>query len=313
MTMKLSQVVLLIGMSVFFAVPVFAQDYSVIVLPDSLTNSNKTESVKTNYDKILADKIISEINVKSKSAAPKLNDIKPLVNTIDSKNLKTFADSYNAKKILVIKSSVETMKSSQQEVQKTPSVPMIVGMGMSKKMVTKAVLYDVNSNQIVWEDVFFKNLSFDLNPNDEKISEDVVQKYYEELSKKIIENIPLDKDIHKVSLFKKTNTKRRVTPVFANKNTEQKVSSKKNIAKPTKVSEDKQKIKKEQKEKLLEKKIDKTLSKLKLETRETDSIPGKTQLLIEEKNSDRIRFVNTSPRYKSRTYKLSFDETINEF
>lgn len=320
--MKLSQISLFLGMSVLLGLPVFGQDYSVIILPNSSINpSQKTVIGDYNCDEALTTGVISNLKKLSKNA-PELavlkKDTQSLI--ITKENLKSVSDIYEVKKILIIGSEIDSKTSLQQRsLWQKLDVPIITQPDISKKIVTSVSLINAETNEVIWSNLYYKNIVPTSKQSDQSDLKTDIEKYYELLAIKISEDISKTNEINAASSASNKIAK-EVVSKQSNKDGVIKVPLKK--VKPEKV-----KVKNPKPEKTAKIKENKTpqepkklnIFKLKKETKKEDVTPKKVEeisayntFLNPEDVPAATRYLQLRPRINSRRYTPDYNVMINE-
>lgn len=173
---------LVVGIFVFFAPQVFAEDYKVLVIPDNIVTENAALDSYI-YDasaEFFADEVISILNTTDYINAPTVSETRDFFkkdssSMLTAKNMTSrFRTSYNLDYVALKKLAVKTdtryvllmtsyIDAENYILRRTPwdflNIPGASVIDPAYKVTTYAVLVDTNNNQKLWSDTYHKTIS----------------------------------------------------------------------------------------------------------------------------------------------------------
>lgn len=220
--------VLIILLSLFLSgSALFAAEYNILVIPAGLVGiPNKTTLANSDIEEILTRNIINKLEFDNIACAPNMSTLKisiknnpnfisKAINPIN--NAKIISKSYGISKIILVKSNIEVISAAKQkELWKKMELPVVTPLESNIRLVTTVTLLNTQNDNIIWSNVFYKNINCignginNYNSNETKLS--AITKYYDDLSIRIIEEIRECKDTSAIMVNTKSNQKQEVKP-----------------------------------------------------------------------------------------------------
>ena len=324
-----------------------ASGYNVLVIPTGIIGTSHNHMFgKTDIEELLTRSLIWHMEDMDIANAPSITTLKISIknnpnydaNAIDPfNNLKAIAKSYGVTKVMLVSTKLEIQSNSdQKKFWNKLDLPVITPVDSNLRIVTKIQLINPQTNEILWNDMYYKNtdtLGIGVNGysnSDSKLN--AIMAYYDNLSVKILTDIknsketkavmiPTDeekKELKPMKLIKRSGvnvtipiskTKTNLNPIDVNKG--QKNTSKINTIKDNvkhKVETSKQK-KEEQK---FKKELNE-FSQINIQKEEKSQI--KNENYVETSDIDTLpttNFMHIKPRKNSRNYLPKFDSSIND-
>lgn len=173
---------LIVGIFVFFAPQVFAENYKVLVIPDNIVTENAAlDSYIYNASaEFFADEVITILNTTDFINAPSVSETRSFLkkdssSMLTAKNLTSrFRTSYNLDYVALKKLANKTnsryvllmtsyIDAENYILRRTPwdflNIPGASVIDPAYKVSTYAVLVDTNNNQKLWSDTYYKTIS----------------------------------------------------------------------------------------------------------------------------------------------------------
>lgn len=223
--MKIAQIILAIFTVFVISLSSFAEEYNFLVIPNSIIDTaHRTIIGKTDIEELLAKKFIDKLEASDTANAPTVNVLKiSIINNPNFKyyaenpldNAKIIANAFGISKVLIISSTTEVKNPAQQkEFWKKMGLPVITNPEPNVRVVTRVTMYNVKDDEVLYSDVFYKNLNFtgtDINVYDmgtPKLT--AVNSYYEELIPKMFENVKDSKQTHAILLSSTSGVQKNI-------------------------------------------------------------------------------------------------------
>ena len=326
----------------------FASGYNVLVIPSGVVGESHNHMFgKTDIEELLTRSIIWHMEDMEIANVPSIATLKisiknnPNYNSNDTdslNNLKAIAKSYGVNKVMLVTSKLEIQSNLEQKrFWNKLDLPVITPIDSNVRIVTKVKLLNPHTNEILWNDVYYKNtdtLGVGVNGysnNDSRLN--AIMAYYDNLSVKILTDIKNNKEAKAVmvspqeekkelkplSLIKRsgvnvtipisTKVKSNMNPIDINKgqkNTSKIDTIKDNVkykVENSKKKKEEQKFKKELNE----------FSQINVQKEQKSQI--KNENYVEASDIDTLpttNFMHIKPRKNSRNYLPKFDSSIND-
>ena len=202
--------------------PSFSEGYNVLVIPQGcVETSSNTYIGNMNIEEMLAKKIIDRMEYTGTACSPTMQVLKiSIMNNPDVSinkispmaNSKILSGAYGVPKVLLLSSRVELLNEHKQKrFWDKLELPVLTQSGSSSRVVTTVTLYNAKTDEVLWSDVYYKNIDSvsSGNTNGEKLA--YLNRYYDELIPRIFENIRDSKETHAImvkdkSLLQSENT-----------------------------------------------------------------------------------------------------------
>lgn len=201
---RISRIIIAILTIVFYSVPVMAAGYSILVLPDSIIDNRIKHTVSSvDIEELLARKFIDKLEYTGRDYAPTLRVLKiSIKNNSDYKaipenhldNAKILSKSYGVPRVLVVSSKIE-QKNNRKQFNTKSDLPILTNQNSNVMVVTKLTMYNSKTNEVVWSDVYYKNIDPSVNTD-----VNVINSYYDELIVKVLTSMKEAKETHAVML-----------------------------------------------------------------------------------------------------------------
>ncbi len=204
----LSRIITAFILTTITILPVMAEGYTTLVLPNSSVmpkNINKVDN--TDIEKLLARKIIDNMEKAGSDYAPTLDVLRiSIINNSDfdkntkepMKNVKALSRAYGIPKVILISSKTEIITANEQkEFWNKMNLPVLTQPEANIKVTTTVKLYNSKTDEIIYSDVFYKRLNVigsDMNNEQRKLS--ALNEYYDELLPRLFDGIKESKETH---------------------------------------------------------------------------------------------------------------------
>ena len=263
----LSRIFIAFILTTISILPVLAEGYTALVLPNSSVSPKVVNRVdNTDIEKLLARKIIDKLEKTGMDYAPTLNVLRISIinnanynsNSIEPmNNVKAIAKAYGISKVILVSSKTEILSAGQQkEFWNKMNLPVITPSESGVKVTTTVTLYNSKTDEVIYSDVFYKKLNVignDVSNEHKKLS--AINDYYDELLPRLFDEIRDSKETHAkiisgASLQETSNTD--ATPVMMYKPVTREKDTTKTIKKVKPEQTVKKNISTEKKERLAE-------------------------------------------------------------
>ena len=183
--------------------PAISGEYKVLIIPNSSIDLTKKNTISnSDIEEILAKKIISKLDETGTACAPTLDILRISIlnnpyfvpktsNPIN--NAKIISSSYNVPKVIVVSSKVVVKNPNQQkEYWNNMKIPAISQIEPNYQLVTTVTMYDMKTDQILWSDVYNRNLN-KVSEGKNAIKIASVNSYYDEITNKLVSDLKTTK------------------------------------------------------------------------------------------------------------------------
>lgn len=185
--------------------PVFAEGYSVLVIPSCYVRNVKKPIIKSvDVEELLARKFIMKMEANSIAYAPTMNVLRISINNNSKvnkaendamENIRILSKAYGVPKVIIITTNTDTNSNAQQKMfWNRLDLPVLVSFEPNMKLTTTVTMYNAKTNEILWSDVYYKRIA--LKGGGVDISD--VDSYYDELIPKVFENMRDSKETHAI-------------------------------------------------------------------------------------------------------------------
>jgi len=197
----------------------YSAGYSVIVIPSGLSGARSTGNFlgNTDIEEVLACKLIKCLETNNIAYAPTMSTLKISIHNNTNfvpkavnpmNNIKIISKSYGVPKVIIVSAKIEVLSAAKQKTfWNKMELPVITTPESNLRIITTVTLYNTQTDEILWNNVFYKNINCignginNYKTNDSKIG--AVNTYYDKLSKKIIEEIKDSKETHAIMVITK--------------------------------------------------------------------------------------------------------------
>ncbi len=235
---------------------VYATGYNMLVMPSGLVGATRKSILgTTDIEEALTIKLIKYLDENNITCSPTLSTLKLSIknnaNCVQNpknvkNNINAVSKAYGVYKVLVISSKIEVQNATKQKSYWYKlDLPVITPLESNIKIITNVSLINTQTNETLWNNVFYKNINCIGNGinnyNSETSKLNAINNYYNTLATTIVDEIKANKDLKSIMVITKPNNNNKtytLKPVSSNnvapqKNQEPKVQTvHTNVSKP---------------------------------------------------------------------------------
>ena len=196
-----------------------------LVIPNGLVGATRKSILgTTDIEEILTIRLIKYLDENNIACSPTLSTLKLSVknnaNCIQNpknvkNNINAVSKAYGVYKILVISSKIEVQSATKQKAYWTKlDLPVITPPESNIKIITNISLINTQTNETLWNNVFYKNINCignginNYNSDTSKLN--AINNYYNTLAIKIVEEIKANKNLKSIMVITKPNNNDKI-------------------------------------------------------------------------------------------------------
>lgn len=197
---------------------VYAAGYNMLVMPNGLVGATRKSILgTTDIEETLTIRLIKYLDENNIACSPSLSTLKLSVknnaNCIQNpknvkNNIHAISKAYGVYKVLVISSKIEVQSATKQKAYWTKlDLPVITPPESNIKIITNISLINTQTNETLWNNVFYKNINCIGNGinnyNSDASKLNAINNYYNTLAIKIIDEIKANKNLKSIMVITK--------------------------------------------------------------------------------------------------------------
>ena len=194
--------ILIASLIIFWCIlPSLAEGYNVLVIPQSCVDTSYKYNIgNIDFEELLVKKFVTKMEDGDIAYAPTLSVLKisilnnPYLHKDGLKlmdNVNILSNAYGVPRVLLVSSKLEMQTASQQKaLWEKLGLPVIIRPEENFRVVTSVKLLNTKDNEVIYNNIFYKNMSASDVKN--------IDAYYDELIPKVFETLRDSKQTHAI-------------------------------------------------------------------------------------------------------------------